>query len=246
MNPTFAYVYDAFLSDRKHERELAQVETELARLGVEGKVIRLSMFRQVRELIADALRLGVRNLIFVGNDRTFQSALPYLPSFDLTVGFIPFEKSGTIAQALGIPTGVLAAEVLAARRIELFDLGTCDGRPFLVDAVVPIPGSTLEVEGRYRVGSNSAHLEIRNLVGSRADDGELDAHFLPAEPSGLFAKWRERVLGKETHLLFKQGTLTCPPGSSLILDGEAVSGSTFSFGVLPRALKCIVGKTGAR
>lgn len=243
MNPTFAYVYDAFLSDRKHERELAQVETELARLGVEGKVIRLSMFRQARELIADALRVGVRNLVFVGNDRTFQSALPYLPSFDLTVGFIPFEKSGVIAQALGIPTGVLAAEVLAARRIEMFDLGTCDGRPFLIDAVVPIPGSSLEVEGRYRVGSDTAHLEIRNLVGSRADDGELDAHFVPAEPSGLFAKWRERVLGKETHLLFKQGTLTCPPGSSLVLDGEAVAGSSFSFGVLPRALKCIVGKT---
>lgn len=242
MNLTFAYVYDSFLTDRKYERDLANVETELARLGVEGKVIRLAMFRQARELIIDAMRSGVRNLVFVGNDRTLQSALPILPTHDLTVGFIPMEKVGTLGREFAIPTGPAAAEVLAARRIELFDLGTCNGRPFLVDAVASAPGASLSIEGRYRVGSDTARLEIRNLTGTRGDDGKLDAYFLSDQPQGFFARWKQALAG-ETHLPFVDGELACRQGVSLMVDGDVMQGERFSFGVLPRALKCIVGKT---
>ena len=251
MNPAFGYLYDDFLSDRRFERDLGVLETELSRRGIQGNVARLAMFRSAREMIVDMACSGTKNIVFVGNDKTLQKMMWFLPDVDVTVGYIPLAEPSQIGGLLSIPSGLGAVDVLAARFIESFDVGKLDDRYFFTEVVVPSTNASLEIEGQYRVSpTQGGAIAIRNLgsvsgkslVAADSKDGWLEAVIQTPTKDG------KRLFGSsplaETQIRLKRGQLISKEPMDVFMDGHAVNGFTFRLSIVPNKLKIITGRRG--
>ena len=250
MNSAFGYLYDDFLSDHRYERDLSILETELARRGIGGHVGRLAMFRNAREIIVDMACAGTKNIVFVGNDKTLQKMMWFLPDVDVTIGYIPIQPSH-IGDLLSIPLGIGAVDVLAARFIESLDVGKLDDRYFFTEVVVPSTTAALEIEGQYRVSpSEGGAIAIRNLgsvtgkffVPADAKDGLLEA--VIQTPVQNNKRWIGSPSISETHICLKQGQLISTEPMDVFMDGHAVNGFTFRLSIIPQKLKMITGRRG--
>ncbi len=192
MNPHYAYVYDDFLSDRAYERAVANVETRCSALGIQGRVIRLAIFRSAREMVEGLVRDGAETIVVVGNDRSLEKVMWFLPDLPVTVGYIPVGDPCSIGTLLGIPKGDAACDVLAGRRIETLDVGVLDDRYFLTEVRMDATKAAVDIEGKYRLAPRHAGtVHIRNLgtadieghSNADARDGLLEVVIRPLEES---------------------------------------------------------------
>jgi hypothetical protein len=248
MNPAFAYIYDDFLSDRRYERELGQVETELARHGIGGRTFRLSPLTASRDLIKDLVMDGAKNVVFVGNDLTVEKMMWFLPDLDVTIGYIPITDKNPLAELLGISFGAPAVDILAARFVETFDIGKINDRYFFTEVVLPSTKAALEIEGRYRVSPRvGGAIVVRNLGGSlehgNADpkDGWLEAVIQTVTPGVSSTFWKKAAL-EETRIPLQNGAIIAQEPTDIYVDGHITNGSKFRLQIIPNKLRMITGR----
>ena len=251
MNPVFAYVYDEFLADPRFERPLSLLETGLAQRGMEGKILRLAMFRHAKEMVIDLAKQGVRNVVFVGNDQTLSKVMWFLPDVDVTVGYIPLDKPASIAELLGIPQGQEAIDVLAARLVETLDVGRIHDRYFLTEVTLPATVAWLEIEGKYRLQAmGGGAIAIRNLgAPTRADmcsadpkDGWLEGVIQKKMETKGMKRWLKRADLSETKIRFKYGKILSKEPIDVYVDGHTLNGFTFDLSIVPKKIKMITGR----
>lgn len=246
---SYFYVYDKFVQDRKHEKELARIEQRLVDIGIQGKIGRLSLFRQCGELVRDEVKRGAETVVVVGNDDTFHSLMEVLPELKVVTGLIPLGDKNRVAEVLGIPMGLAACDVLSARLTETFDVGKINHQYFLTSVEIPNQSAVVDCGG-YTVQSTSAGgVEIRNLGSLRQKDlqaglsnprdGLLEAVVYAELPKEhLFAR------GKMTQssLLLKSLRVTTNGLCTAIVDNVECQLEKMQFQAVPRALRVITGK----
>ncbi|MBU2612869.1 hypothetical protein KJ925_00210 [Patescibacteria group bacterium] len=251
MNPAYAYIYDDFLSDRGFERDIASLETKLNTFELAGRIGRLALFRSAKDLVEDLVRQGATTVVVVGNDTTLDKTMWFLPDLDVTVGYIPVTGPNAVAKLLGIPVGVEACGVLAARLIETIDMGRVDDRYFLTEISLPATIASLEIEGQYNVSSmHGGSLTVRNLggrVGSEmvvadAKDGFLEAVIVPMEQERSSSLWKRVPTAKGTSIHLRHGVITSKDPVEAVVDNHAVSGFRFEVSVVPKKLRIITGR----
>lgn len=249
MNPAFTYVYDECTYEARHERTMAELEAALSLRGMEGRVARLSLFRSAREFAEDIERFGSKNVIFVGTDLTLSSALEYLMDVPVTVGFVPLEEPTMIGQTLGIPVGVAAVDVLAARYVECLDVGLADDKPFFCEIVVPRGDARMEIEGKYRISpAIKGAMSIRNLCGcsndaammANAKDGLLEVVIQAEVQEGSWLLRKKSL--SETRLTCSWGRLVSEKPTTVVIDGRASTDLPIVIGIKPAALHMITGR----
>lgn len=249
MNPAFTYVYDECTYEARHERTLAELESALSVRGMEGRVARLSLFRSAREFAEDIERFGSKNVVFVGTDLTVSSALLYLLDLPVTIGFIPLEEPTMIGQSLGIPVGLPAVDVLAARYVECLDVGIADGKPFLCEIVVPHGDAVMEIEGKYRVSpAIKGAMSIRNLCGcshnsalpANAKDGLLEVVIQAEVKDGSWLLKKKSL--SETRLTCSWGKLVSEKRVTVVIDGRESTDLPIEIGIKPASLHMITGR----
>ena len=147
----YVYLYDSFLEQRKYSSIIKAIENRLTDYGISGKILRLNNFTDAKPVIDDEIKRGAKNIVIVGNDKTFGHVLSRGATCECVFGFLPIGPNNTIAEILGIPTGVSATDVLARRRKERLDVGWMNGRYFVSQLHV-LP-SKVEViyDERFRV-----------------------------------------------------------------------------------------------
>ncbi|HEU0050645.1 MAG TPA: hypothetical protein VFQ60_01150 [Patescibacteria group bacterium] len=249
MNPAFAYIYDEFLADRRFERDLAFLETEVARRGIEGRIVRLAMFRQPKDIIRDLVNANVKNIIFVGNDLTLEKMMWFLPDVDATFGFLPVMPGSMIAGMLDIPNGAEAVNTLAARLIEWFDVGKINERYFFTEAVLPNTQASVDVEGQYRISpAHGGAIAIRNLAGisgqpgaAHPQDGRLEIVIQTKVRENGMKFWQKSVLS-ESHVFLTHGAIQSEKSVEVIVDGQPLHGAHFSLSIVPHKIRLITGK----
>ena len=69
----YYYIYDQFLSHKKYDKILAQVESKITDLGIKNRIIKMSILKSVSELITDAIRKGAQTIVVAGNDKTINN-----------------------------------------------------------------------------------------------------------------------------------------------------------------------------
>lgn len=248
MNPSFAYVYDECLIDKRFDRELQQVENELARRGIEGTTMRASSLCGAKQVVSQFAKQGIKNLILVGTDNLVRTVTPLLPELQTTVGFLPIGPS-LIGSLLGIPSGPKAVDVIAARLVETLDMGQVNGQAFLLDIVAPQTTAGIDVGGSYRLRpSFKGAIAIRNLATAGQDgmlvnpkDGQLEIVIQAETPSERGWPWAKKQL-TETKVFLSKGTMASEQPFKIFVDGQAYEGSTFHFSVLPSKLTLITGR----
>lgn len=252
----YFYIYDSFLSDKKHERALAAVETRLTDLGISGKIGRLTPFTNARGLIRDETRRGVQTIVVVGNDETVAKVIEGIGEEKLTLGMIPIGSPSYIAQSLGIPEGEEACDVLSKRITQKIDLGRVNGRYFLSDVRIPRGNVTIQGEGKGRISSTASECEIIVSNLRRQDAGGEDAGNSPGDPkdgyldtvitprnSGLFGSMRRNMASSIIPL--RKLLITADEPFSVVADGREFTNNNISIEIVPDKLKIITGRERA-
>jgi hypothetical protein len=254
MNRLYAFLYDDFLSSPSFQRILANVETRCSVLGIQGRVSRLAIFRNARELVENLVRDGAQTIVVVGSDRTLEKVMWFLPELPVTIGYIPVCEPFGIAHLLGIPPGEAACDVLAARRVETLDIGKLDSRYFLTEVLIRDTKASVDVQGEFRIRAQHAGtISIRNLgsvqQGARATanakDGWLELAvrpIIPGERRSRFAFLDKYAPREETVLRLREGIIESREPVDVIVDGHQLNGFKFKLGVLPNKLKIITGR----
>lgn len=253
MNPAYAYIYDDFLADQRYHDVLDSLETRLASLGLSGRIGRLTLFRNARELVEDFVRQGVKTIVVVGNDNTLDKVMWFLPDLPLVMGYIPLAEPSGIAGLLNIPTGLAACDVLSARLIETLDVGRLNDRYFLSEVIFENTNASLMIEGAYKLSLiGGGTIEIRNLgrlskhsVGlADAQDGYLEAVLTPQAVKGKtgFLNKFKLMPPLETRVVFRNGEILSENPMEGQADRFAVSGFKLSVSILPQKLRVIMGR----
>lgn len=245
----YYYIYDEFVSDKKHERDVIAVENRVVDLGIGGRVARLALFRNAEALVVDELKRGqITTVVVVGNDQTLHKVLDVVADYDVAFGVIPIGGAqNTFARMLGVPQGVAAVDVLSARNVERIDTGTLNGQRFVTGVTFPKQQGKVTCDRKYTIETlRLGTIQVRNLVtgsGLEAEvgdptDGLLEAIVTVEGKAGLFRKTPSgtSILGtKELEIEF-------PEVVTALADGKEVKGTHFSVTINPLALQVITGK----
>ncbi len=254
MNPSYAFIYDDFLTDPRYGDAVAALETRLATLGLSGQIGRLTLFRSAKELVEHHVHQGAKTIVLVGNDNTLNKVMWFLPDLPVILGYLPVAEPTDIATLLGIPPGLPACDTLGARLIETLDMGKLGDRYFLTEAVFERTRAKLAMDDAFTLSlPRGGDMALRNLGGvsrlgqsmANARDGLLEAVLVPNREQPLSTRILKRLsLGEdnETHVFFKSGTIASDSPIEGHADLFAVSGFEFKVSVVPNKLRVIMGR----
>ncbi|HAH04550.1 MAG: hypothetical protein UV78_C0005G0016 [Parcubacteria group bacterium GW2011_GWA2_43_17] len=248
----YLYIYDSFLNHKKYSALLARIENRLADLEIKGKINRLNILKNMKEVIEDGIEQGVKTVVAVGDDQTFSKVVNIIADLDVTLGLIPVNKKSKIARILGIPAEEQACDVLAQRLIKKIDLGKINQHYFIDSATIESPDVTLEF-GKYRIspivkkslisicnlGFLSGNQTVYQNNISNPTDGLLEA--VVAQTTGkLFNKVQKSA--RQSIFPFKKIKIgSAGEPATITIDQQAVSKTPVEISIAPNKLNIIVG-----
>lgn len=239
----YCYVYDEFLQDRRYERDLSLIETRLTDLGIAGKIARLALFRDARELIRDEIRSGATTIVAVGSDKTLRKALDAVGDTKTVVALLPVGPQGVLAGLLGMPIGAASCDVLSARIIEELDEGEVNGRRFVQAVHIADADYVATCKKGYTLTPlRKSSVEVRNLA--EPDDAGVQSP-VDARLSLILRSARFGLLGKKTDVSvvpFEEMTIKYERVVEAMVDGEPLESKDFVFRVIPKALRVVTGR----
>lgn len=255
----YLYLYDHFLNDNSYYKLLSKIEMRLTDLGIGGKISRLSPLKNLKDLINDEIRFGVKTIVAVGNDETVSMVINNIVKYeDITFGVIPIGKQNFIARDLGINDTETACDVLSARKIEKIDLGRVNNTYFISGIDIAAENKiTLECEDQYQISSETetcaihiCNLRPAFLEGAYEEkffnpqDGMLEALVMPiAELSKKFFgffKSNERI--SQSVFPFKKISVLTKKSVTVTTDGKKVLKPPIDIEVVPQKLRVVVGR----
>ncbi|MFH1367041.1 MAG: diacylglycerol kinase family protein [Patescibacteria group bacterium] len=245
----YHYIYDSFLSDKRYENEISQIEARILALGINGRVDKLTILKNLKEIVEDGIKKGAETLVVMGDDMTLGKVISYVAPFrKIILGYIPLGQKQSIARLLGIPNGVAACDVLSKRMIKKFDLGKANEKYFLFSLEVTKNNVVIECDDHYnfKTVTPSSLLRICNL--GRLEEG---AFFNPGD--GLLeavvvnqnSGWNifKKSYKKDSVFTIKKAKIKCDTECvPLLLDGQTVVKTPASVEIVPKRLNIIVGK----
>ena len=254
----YVYVYDSFVTGKRHERAISRIETRLTDLGISGRIERLTMFKNISEIMADAAAQGCETVVAVGNDETVGRLIDAVGEHAMAFGIIPVgEGPHTIAGLLGVEEGVEACNILSRRIVHAVDLGRINGHYFLSSVRIPRTRAAVSCNGQYSViPTEDNEVHVCNLASLAVDasgemavssprDGMLETVFQPAPRRGLFSRFFRKAEAPPSPTIVPVRTLrvrhTQPV--TVIRDGQRLSSTVLDIEILPKRLKVITGKT---
>lgn len=229
----YVYIYDNFLREKKYLATIKAMEISLTDFGIAGKILRLNNYTDAKTIIEDEIKRGAKTIVIVGNDKTFGQVLSGSATANCTFGFLPVGPENTIAEVLGVPTGVESCDVVSRRRIERLDVGWVNNRYFVAQLKAG-PGK-LEVfyDERFKVtGDKLLEVVVCNLqpffwkrnkndkeaLEVHPQDGKLEAFLRPLTKKSWFGYTYEEpsvfpfsemeIHGKEPFVLEADGRIT--------------------------------------
>lgn len=239
-NDLHFYMYDEVLSQSKYSTTVAEMETRLTDLGLQGHIGRLGPLKNAKEMVREALQAGARTIVAVGTDQTFTDVINAVAGLDVTVGIIPINDSTRIGRYLGIENTQTGCKVLAARKIEAIDLGRVNTQYFLTDIVIETNSPIqLECDNNYQLEATETPMTviIANMTeASDCRDGTLSC-FIDTTEQGWFRKKKRR-----TTVPAQRVTVQSKNDAYAVIEGTMRIKLPIYCEAAPQALKVIVGK----
>src|SRR3989339_1435479 len=146
----YYYIYDQFLSHKKYDKIIAQIEGKITDLGIKDRIIKMSILKSVKELVMDALRKGATTIVAVGNDQTVNKVVNLIVAEPVVFGIIPIGDNNSIAKFLGINNPLSACEIISARKVETINLGEVNSEYFINSIKIHDHKLTLECNDRFK------------------------------------------------------------------------------------------------
>ncbi|MBU4360891.1 acylglycerol kinase family protein [Patescibacteria group bacterium] len=157
----YYYIYDQFLSHKKYDKILTQIESKITDLGIKNRIIKMSILKSVSELVTDALRKGAQTIVVAGNNQTVHQIVNLVAGKDVTLGIIPIGETNSIANFLGITDPLEACEIISARKIETINLGEVNNDFFIDNIKIFDTDLRVECDNKYNIST----LSVNHLIG---------------------------------------------------------------------------------
>ena len=110
----------------------------LDRHGIDGRIVASQSSDEARSAIREAVTAGETTIVSAGGDGTFDEvASEIVGRTDVAVGVLPMGSVMNVARMLSVPRDLdAAAEIIAAGRTRLIDVGEANGQTFYETASV--------------------------------------------------------------------------------------------------------------
>lgn len=244
----YSYFLDPFLSHKKYDKSLREIETRLLDLGVTGRMHKLSKFKDPKTMVREEIKRGAKTLVVMGDDDTIGNFLDLAVDENLVFGIIPFGKKNKISELLGLPAGVEACDVLSARIIEKLDVGRINMHYFLSSILIPRGQVTLIFDGKYKVSTPEdrevvvSNLEYKQQANPR--DGFLETVIRGRRLLNLFGdiKYTFNPVGGDSRFFVKKLLVAAEKPFVAMADGRKLWQELAQIDVASKKLKVIVGK----
>lgn len=249
------YIYDSEINNNpKFLNTTAKIETRITDLGLNGKIVRLSMMTSLGETIANELKKGAKTITIVGTDDSFFAAVNKIAllakqnTFNVKVplGFIPIKES-IIAPKLGIANYESACDVLSARRIMSFDLGKANNELFLTEAKIASEDTIIDIDQNYSIELlRPGYIKVLNLPvftnppntnNIKGDDGVLELIIENTKGKGIN---KDRVINQSV-FSFKN-LVVLNKKKKLLLDGYKEISPPVEIKIANIKIDIIIGK----
>ena len=252
----YYYIYDALLNDKKYTASVHKIENRLMQLGISGRIEKLTILKNLKEIVEDAVKKGAETIVAVGSDDIVSRIVSVLPSFNVTFGIIPIGPNNKIAKMFGIPEGDPACDVLSARITEKIDLGKANQAYFITSLEIPQSKDVIVDCGDYNISarSNNSSINIYNIntdqkssgygdYSSSPKDGWLEAVFVSPKQNWSLINIFKKEYSSNSIFPFKKLKIKCSAESlPVIADGQITFKTPVTVEVAPKKLKVIVGK----
>src|SRR3989339_156129 len=173
----YFYFFDKCALEKRHDTLRNTIETRLTDLGIHGRTERISIFKNMRELLENGIKQGAHTVIVVGDDHTFAQAVNIVAPHQVALGFIPIVSHSQFARVLGIDCGEDACTVISQRLYKTVDVGRV-GSSFFLGALVPTDRQQQLILGNI-VENDPVHF-------SSAHDGKLEVRVVPPNMTHFF------------------------------------------------------------
>lgn len=242
----YAYVFDSFVQDNKYRTESARIETRLSSLGIQGRSEKITILKSIQDSVKSMIKRGADTVIAVGNDLTVVKILPLVLEADVALGIIPVGPQQLVAQALGLPNGAAACDMLSRRIMKRVDVGEVGGAHFLIRADLPA-GARVVCDGAYTVEAEAAEIPMSiTNIGSGDSTSRPDDGYIELVVGGAGSGWFGRGGGERSVFPLRKAKIEKMAGEArLLLDGQLAVNPPVSVSVSRQKLHVIVGRNRA-
>jgi len=245
----YVYVVDSFVQNKRFDRDLLHIQARTQDLGITGRFEKITILKNIREIVKDAERKKVETIVAIGNDHTVNAIINNLNDSNIVLGLIPLgPEENSIARKCGIPFGIDACTVLSKRITKKFDLGSVNGKYFFSSLNIPA-SNNISVhcnDAFFMHLTNPSNLEIVNFTEmndlSSSQDGYLEAVVDRKENSGWMHWMRRNESAQKTVIPITTMTVKCGHESIPIYsEGAVVVKTPAQIRIEPNKLRFIVG-----
>jgi len=241
----YYYLYDNFLSAKKYQSSINKIESRLTDLGINGKISHLSFLKNIKQILTEEIKHGIKTIIVVGNDRTVNQVINLLPDFNALLGIIPLGPHNQIAKLLNIPEAEAACDVLSARMNTRLNLGLVNNNYYFITSLELLGNNlTINCDNNYLInldGKNNSLITINNLFSFTNKSSIEDTLRLTIKtPKKLFfLKSYNNISRLQARKINLSSKKSIP---ILITDEKRIIKTPIEVVISPKKLKIIIGK----
>ncbi|MFA6027351.1 MAG: diacylglycerol kinase family protein [Patescibacteria group bacterium] len=254
----FFYFYDTFINEKRFESDLIKTENRLIDLGINGRIEKLTILRNGKELIEEAIKNGAHTIVAVGDDNTLLKVINIVADHSVAIGFIPLRANSKLARILGIKDCLDACDILSKRLVKKINLGKANQNYFFASISIPqVEGIKVECDEKYKVSlkqkdNGLAVYNLGNFLDVANEDqwkvfsnkNYLNVYVLPPAPSGL-SKYFKTNNPQDAISVFPAKKIKISAEGktlSVILDQQTTLKTPVQVTIKPKKINLIVGR----
>ena len=172
------YIYDDYL--KKYKKSITNLEIELHKLNLNGKIVYLENIKNINSLITDEINNGAKTIVAVGNNTTINKIINAASEIsddslkNIAFGIIPVGDNNSIAEACGIKNERIAPEIVLARRIESINIAKANDNYFLSEAYIEAKDTILNIAGFSIDPIKNGDIRIINLLTEKCSTKNIN------------------------------------------------------------------------
>lgn len=247
------FIYDSFLNQKRYQKTALKLESAISSLRLEGRSVKLSFLKDVREVVPQSLKKGYSTFICIGDDQTFSKVLNALPTFEnVTMGVIPIpgENGNLIASALGIRDADSALNCVQKRIVTKIDVARANSHYFLSQLALEEENAEILCEEKFTFKplEPSCRICLYNLTNGYPRDGFLEIGIENVPKLGILERVRLKIFSSketlpQTRIPVKKARVIVAKKDSFssVADQKIVLKNPALVEIIPEALRVITG-----
>lgn len=246
----YYYIYDNYLAEKKYQSIISKIESRLTDLGINGKINKMSILKNIDKTINEEIQKGVKTVVVVGNDKTLNQVINIINKPNIIIGFIPLGPNNNIAKLMGIPEGEEACDILSSRIIKNINLGLINQKYYFI-TYLEMPGDNLYIncDDNYFINiddkknnivtiSNIYYGEYENKIAFKNNSSFFNL-IIKNTKNGLFKAKKEYFSYFKAKKMLLNSERSIP---ILMIDEKKIIKTPIQIEIIKDRLKLIVGK----